>query len=137
MDDAGNPKVEFEDAVLRLEITPNVIDANQLRMSILVKNDRVDDVRSVQGNPFIYKKETQTSLVAKSGETIVISGLTEEISGNQRQGVPGLMNIPGLGALFRRDKQDQEMSEMLIFITATILPERPVSLLTQPSQNTP
>lgn len=128
MDEAGNPKVEFEDAVLRLQITPNVIDANQLRMSILVKNDRVDDSRSVLGNPYIIKKETQTSLVATSGETIVISGLTEELSSNQREGVPGLMSIPGLGALFRRDYQDRDMSEMLIFITPTILPERPQSI---------
>lgn len=133
MDDAGNPKVDFEDAVLRLEITPNVIDSSQLRLSILVKKDHVDDVRSVQGNPYIIKKETQTSLVASSGETIVISGLTEELSGSRREGVPWLMNIPGIGALFRRDVQGREMSEVLIFITATILPERPASLSQSPA----
>jgi type IV pilus assembly protein PilQ len=128
-DNDGDLSVEFEDAVLRLEITPNVIDQDQLRLSILVQNDYVDDTRRVLENPYIIKKETKTSLVAASRETVVISGLTKESNSKRLEGVPGVMDIPGIGALFRRDEQAQNMEEVLIFITATILPERPVSLL--------
>ncbi len=70
--------VKFEDAVLRLEITPHVIDGQNLSMKILVKKDEVDLTRTVDGNPFIIKKQTETSLIVQDGETIVISGLTKQ-----------------------------------------------------------
>lgn len=126
-DSDGNQEVKFEDAVLRLEIIPNVINAEQLRLRILVKKDEVDQLRNVQGNPYIIKKETQTSLVVGNNETVVISGLTKELTSSRIQGVPWLKDIPGLGALLRRDRQGGAMEEVLIFITPTILPERPVS----------
>jgi type IV pilus assembly protein PilQ len=127
IDSDGRPEVEFEDAVLRLEITPNIIDEEQLKLAVKVKKDEVDTSRSVQGNPFIIKKQTETNLVVADQETIVISGLSRERNAFGRDGVPGLMNIPGLGALFSRDSQGQLMEEVLIFITPHILPHRPVT----------
>ncbi len=126
-DSDGDPEVKFEDAVLRLEITPNIIDMEQLKLAVKVKKDEVDLSRTVQGNPFIIKKQTETNLVVSDGETIVISGLTRERNSIGQDGVPGFKDIPGLGALFRRDFRGQLMEEVLIFITPTILPHRPVS----------
>lgn len=123
--DEGDPRVSFEDAVLRLEITPNIIDQDQLRLAIKVLKDEVDTSRDVLGNPFIIKKQTQTNLVVANGETIVISGLSRERQNLNLDGVPGLMDVPGLGALFRRDSRSQFMEEVLIFITPHILPHRP------------
>jgi type IV pilus assembly protein PilQ len=79
------------------------------------------------GNPFIIKKQTETNLVVANGETIVISGLSRERSTLGEDGVPGLKDIPGLGHLFRRDSRGQIMEDVLIFITPTILPYRPVT----------
>lgn len=121
-DKDGNREVKFEDAVLRLEITPHVVDADHLRLDIKVKKDEVDLSRQVEGNPFIVKKETQTSLVVGNEETVVISGLTKELTSKRLEGVPWLKEIPGLGALFRRDMSSLSMEEVLIFITPTILP---------------
>jgi type IV pilus assembly protein PilQ len=126
-DDDGNRSVDFEDAVLRLEITPHVVDAEHLRMDIMIKKDEVDLVRNVDGNPYIIKKETQTSLVVGNAETVVISGLTKELTSNRLDGVPWLKDVPGLGALFRRDASKLNMEEVLIFITPTILPERSIT----------
>jgi type IV pilus assembly protein PilQ len=113
--------------VLRLEITPNIIDDQQLKLAIKVKKDEVDLSRTVMGNPFIIKKQTETNLVVANGETIVISGLSRERSTLGEDGVPGLKDIPGLGHLFRRDSRGQIMEDVLIFITPTILPYRPVT----------
>lgn len=126
-DSDGDPEVRFEDAVLRLEITPNIIDDEQLKLAVSVKKDEVDISRSVQGNPFIIKKHTETNLVVADQETIVISGLSRQRNALGQDGVPGLMNIPGLGQIFRRDTSGQLMEEVLIFITPHILPHRPVS----------
>jgi type IV pilus assembly protein PilQ len=127
IDEDGTMDVEWEDAVLRLEITPNIIDDQQLKLAIKVKKDEVDLSRTVMGNPFIIKKQTETNLVVANGETIVISGLSRERSTLGEDGVPGLKDIPGLGHLFRRDSRGQIMEDVLIFITPTILPYRPVT----------
>jgi type IV pilus assembly protein PilQ len=125
IDEDGAMDVEWEDAVLRLEITPNIIDEEQLKLAIKVKKDEVDLSRTVMGNPFIIKKQTETNLVVANAETIVISGLSKERNTMGEDGVPGLKDVPGLGHLFRRDARGQIMEEVLIFITPHILPYRP------------
>ena len=69
----------FVDVVMRLEITPHVIDGKNLKMTIFVQKDDVDLTRKDSlGDPYIIKKQTQTDLIVKDGETIVISGLTRK-----------------------------------------------------------
>ncbi len=114
--------VKFEDVVLRLEITPHVIDGQNLLMKILVKKDEVDLTKNVDGNPFIIKKQTETTLIVRDGETIVISGLTKQNEAKAVSGVPALKDIPGLGWLFKGEGKSETMEEVLIFITPTILP---------------
>ncbi|MBN2686746.1 MAG: type IV pilus secretin PilQ [Deltaproteobacteria bacterium] len=120
-DDEGNQEVKFENVVLRLEITPHVIDGVNLKMKINVKKDEINAARNVQGNPGIFKKETDTTLIVQDGETIVISGLTKQKSENTNSGIPGLKDIPVLGWLFKGDYKSQKMEEVLIFITPHIL----------------
>lgn len=114
--------VKFEDAVLRLEITPHVIDGRNLSMKILVKKDEVDMSRTVEGNPFIIKKQTSTSLIVQDGETIVISGLTKQRRLSSESGLPWLKDVPILGWLFKGEGKTELMEEVLIFITPKILP---------------
>jgi len=123
MDEDGDQTVEWEDAVLRLEITPHVIDEDTLKMKIVIKKDEVDFTYTVgtQGNPVIIKKQTDTTLIVNDGETIVISGLSQEREIASESGVPGLKGIPGLRWLFRSEGTSQEMEEVLIFITPRIL----------------
>ena len=115
--------VEFEDVVLRLEITPHIIDNDYLKLSVLIKKDEVDTSRDVDGNPFIIKKETETTLIARDGETVVISGLSKQKDGYSEQGVPGLRDVPGLGNLFNSTDRSNYYDEFLIFITPTVLSE--------------
>jgi len=112
----------FEDVVLRLEITPHVVDDKTMSMKILVKKDEVDPVRNVQGNPYIIKKKTETNLMVRDGETIVISGLTKQRNSTGDTGIPGLKDVPALGWLFKTDSRSEKMEEVLIFITPKILP---------------
>ena len=73
------------------------------------------------GNPFIIKKQTQTVLIVKDGETIVISGLTKNTKSYGEGGWPLLKDIPVLGWVFKADSKSDKMEEVLIFITPTIL----------------
>jgi len=123
VDEDGNREVRFEDAVLRLEITPHVIDGKNLKMQILVEKNEVDEVEShkVDGNPRIIKKRTETQLIVQDNETIVISGLSRQKKTDSSTGVPGFKNIPLLGWLFRSKGESEDMEEVLIFITPHIL----------------
>jgi len=133
-DKDGNREVKFEEAVLRLEIKPHVIDGKNLRMDIVVKKDEVDTSRNVDGNPFIIKKQTETSLIVEDGETIVISGLTRQRRLGSEDGIPGLKDIPLLGYLFKGTNKENLMfkgtnkenlmEDVLIFITPYILKKR-------------
>lgn len=120
-DENGNRQVRFEDVVLRLEITPHVIDGVNLKMKINVKKDQVNEERSVLGNPSIFKKETDTTLIVKDGETIVISGLTKQKTQDGESGIPGFKDVPVLGWLFKGEDTSKEKEEVLIFITPHIL----------------
>ncbi len=112
----------FVDVVMRLEITPHVIDGKNLKMTIFVQKDDVDLTRKDSlGDPYIIKKQTQTVLIVKDGETIVISGLTRKTITDSDTGWPGLKDIPVLGWLFKADSKDNKMEEVLIFITPHIL----------------
>jgi type IV pilus assembly protein PilQ len=120
---AATQTTTFQDVVLRLEITPHVIDGKNLKMTILVKKDEVDTTRKDSlGDPYIMKKQTETVLIVRDGETIVISGLTKQTKSSSGNGLPWLKDIPVLGWAFKSDSKSDLMEEVLIFITPHILP---------------
>jgi len=113
--------VNFQDAVLRLEITPHIIDDEFIKLTVLVQKDEVDSSRTVSGNPYIIKKKTETTLIARNGETVVISGLSKLRNQLSESGVPGVMDVPGLGWLAKSQSKDDLKDEFMIFITPTVL----------------
>ncbi len=117
----GEVNVEFKDAVLRLEVTPHVIDDRTLKMFINVSKDEADFTRTVLGNPTILTKKAQTNVIQLNGQTIVIGGLNKETNSRSDTGVPYLEDIPGLGYLFKRKSTDDRLEDLLIFITPHIL----------------
>jgi type IV pilus assembly protein PilQ len=117
----GEVKVEYQDAVLKLEVTPNVIDGDTLKLDIRVKKDEADFTRTVLGNPTIITKEAQTNVIQNDGQTIVIGGLSQETASRVQSGTPFFEDIPGLGYLFKRKSSTDQLEELLIFITPHIL----------------
>ena len=131
--------VQFIDAVLRLEMTPHVIDEKNLRMKIVMKNDEVvtDQSRWVQGNPPIRKKHTDTTLIVQDGATIIISGLAKNSKTDSEQGVPGLKDIPGLGYLAKNTSKQNSKQDILVFITPTVLKSQNMPQSAQMQQPAP
>jgi len=120
----GEVKVEYKKAVLRLDVTPHVIDGDTLKMIIKVNKDEPDFSRTVLGNPTIITKKAETNVIQNDGQTIVIGGLSKESSSRNDTGTPFLEDIPGLGYLFKRKSSADQMEELLIFITPHILKPR-------------
>jgi len=121
----GEVNIKYEDAVLRLEVTPHVIDKNFLKLQIITNKDELDFTRTVAGNPTIITKKAETTVMLSHGQTTVIGGLNKERVSETESGVPFLKDIPGLGWLFRSRASTNAMEEVLIFITPYILEEKP------------
>jgi len=112
--------VTEKEAVLQLKVTPMVINDDQISLKILMTRDIFDFSRSVQGTPPKNTRETQTNLIVKNGETIVIGGIYTETDSESEGGVPWLSKIPGLGWLFKKETKTKDKTELLIFITPRI-----------------
>jgi len=113
--------IEWKEAVIRLEVTPHIIDDEILRLEIITNKDEVDFSTSVNGNPTVITKKAQTSVLLLDGQTTVIAGLNKEKKTDNEQGIPGLKDMPGLGWLFKSMNKGKEKEELLIFITPHIL----------------
>jgi type IV pilus assembly protein PilQ len=100
---------------LRLTVTPNVSPNDYVTMDINVE-DRTATTTSKSG------KTIETKLVVKSGETFVIGGIFTESTRDNSTGFPVLKDIPLLGWLFKAKNKQTEKTELLIFITPTVLP---------------
>ncbi len=127
---ASFPQIEFKRAVLRLEVTPQVIDENWVKLDINTVKDEFDDARSVviEGTVQvpILTRSALTSLYLADGQTTVIGGLSSETQSDQEGGIPGLKNLAGFGALFRNSSSRTSLNDTLIFITPHILPRAEV-----------
>ena len=113
---------EWKKALLRLEVTPNVIDNDLVKLKITTNKDELDDsYSSDDGLPRIITKKAETTLILRDGQTTVIGGLSRQYSQNNRSGIPGLQNIPYAGAAFRNKGDSTSMEDLLIFITPHLL----------------
>ena len=115
--------IEWQDATLRLEVTPHVVDEKTIKLDIVIHKDEVDFSRTVLGNPTIITRKEETTLIINDGQTVVIGGISKETDLGASEGVPFLKDLPGLGKLFKNDLKDARLEEMLIFITPRILKE--------------
>ena len=124
---AAFPQIEFKKAVMRLEVTPHVIDENWVKLDIDVKKEEFDDNRTIiiEGSiqTPILTRSAITSLYLADGQTTVIGGLSSESESDQVSGIPVLKDVPGLGGLFRNESTRSAFNDTLIFITPHILPQ--------------
>ena len=123
-DNAGTT-TEFKKAVLRLEVTPHVIDNEMVKLEIFASNDEPDkSLANKDQEPAIFTRKTQTTVLLMDGQTTVIAGLTREFTSDGESGVPWLKDLPFFGKFFKTSTTETELNDMLIFITPHILKPR-------------
>jgi type IV pilus assembly protein PilQ len=114
--------IEFKDALMELRVTPHIEENGQIiTLDITLTKDNVNRVDSTS-EPSIDKKEAKTKLMVRDGETVVIGGIIEDTQTNSTRRVPGLHAIPLLGWLFQDRGVQANKRELLVFITANIIP---------------
>ncbi len=122
--DLGTQQVQFKDALLMLQVTPNVIkedNETKVRMRVTINHDEPDFTKAIGGNPPIFKRKAETQVVVREGERLVIGGvLSDNVNRTVRQ-VPLLGNIPILGWLFKSREISTDTQDLIVIITPTVL----------------
>jgi type IV pilus assembly protein PilQ len=112
--------IMFKLAVLELEVTPHLIKDGNIRLTIKAKKDE-PNFDSRFPVPAVTKREAVTELLVREGETVVLGGIYEATQEDDTTGIPGLQSIPLLGRLFKHTAKTDNKTELLIFITPTLL----------------
>lgn len=123
---SGATTTSFKEAVLQLQVTPQITPDDRIIMDLIVKKDSVGaNVPSATGGfvPSIDTRELTTQVLVNNGDTVVLGGIYETTRNETVRKVPLLGDIPGVGALFRSTSNVADKSELLIFITPKILKE--------------
>ncbi|MEQ5800885.1 type IV pilus secretin PilQ [Halomonas sp. H10-9-1] len=120
---SGASALEFKEAVLSLEVTPQITPDNRIMMDLLITNDSFGESDIPGGEPPINKSEIQTQVLVDNGETVVLGGILQTEELNSLAKTPFLGDLPVLGRLFRYTEQSNEKVELLVFITPRILDE--------------
>jgi type IV pilus assembly protein PilQ len=111
----------FVAATLSLTVTPHITPDDRVRLQVKAKNDFADFSRTVNGSPAINTREAKTELLVNSGDTIVIGGIVKQDSEWSESRVPFLSRIPVLSWLFKSRSVVDNKSELLIFLSPTIM----------------
>jgi type IV pilus assembly protein PilQ len=119
---ASGVNTTFIEAKLELKVTPHVSADGSILLKIKATNNQANpQLTGANGQPSISKREAETEVLVKDGETTVIGGIFTRQTANRRSSVPFFGKIPILGFFFRTDVESDDHTELLIFITPRIL----------------
>lgn len=118
--------IERLDVGIKLKVTPQVNPNNevclQLNPSIEAIVESSSDGKAF--TPTIARREVSTTLTVPSGQTVAISGLIREDLVETERRIPFLGAIPLVGVFFRNSVKDYERSNLIIFVTPTVVRTR-------------
>jgi len=122
---SGATAVEFQEATLKLEVTPQITPEGNVILDVQINKDSLGTLTSAGRE--INVKEIKTQVLVENGGTVVIGGIFEQSETNSTTKVPLLGDVPVLGNLFRANTRDTQRTELLIFLTPRLVTERVVA----------
>ncbi len=122
VDTNGQLSFEFRPFGVVLAFAPVVISRNQISLDIGIEVSEVTNENSISVGgttiPGLNVRRTESTVTVPSGGSLMISGLLQNNELNQIDGLPGLMNLPVLGALFRSQSYQRDETELIVIVSA-------------------
>lgn len=118
---SGATSVSFKEAVLKLDVTPQITPDDRIVMDLEVNKDEVGEI--FLGVPSIDTRSVKTQVLVDNGETVVLGGIYEQTKNYGVQRVPFFGDLPYVGALFRNTFNEDRQRELLVFVTPKIVKE--------------
>jgi type IV pilus assembly protein PilQ len=108
---------------ISLEVTPQITGSKLISLKVKPVKSSIFKANQIQGNTFydIDKREGDLNIILRDGQTAAIGGLVDTSTNRTVSKVPLLGDIPILGSLFKRDADVKSETNLIIFITATVL----------------
>lgn len=118
-------QIDREDVGISLEMTPQISSGSYVTMNIYTEVSAIvaATVNSTLG-PTTTKRQSETTVIAKDGQMIVIGGLMSDDVSEARDGVPFFEDVPVIGHLFRNTSAARARTNLLIFITPRIVKDQ-------------
>ena len=116
---SGATSVSFKEAVLKLEVTPQITPDDRIVMDLEVNKDEVGTV--FLGVPSIDTRSVKTQVLVDNGETVVLGGIYEQSKQKGSTRVPFFGDLPYVGFLFKTTSDSDTKRELLIFVTPKII----------------
>jgi type IV pilus assembly protein PilQ len=115
--------IQFIDAVLRLEVTPQITAEGTIFMDVIVENTQIDQgIQRIQGVPALDTQSEETKVTVADGGTVVVGGIIVSSQNTNVQEVPFVGSLPLIGHLFKRNTVSVSSQELLFFLTPKIIP---------------
>ncbi|KEY58661.1 DNA uptake porin HofQ [Serratia sp. DD3] len=120
---SGATSIEFKEAVLGMEVTPKILPNGRITLTLQIsQNVPGRSIKQGAGEALaIDKQEIKTQVTVKNGETIVLGGIFQRQNTQGVDKVPGVGDVPLLGALFKQQIKQHKRRELVIFITPTLI----------------
>jgi type IV pilus assembly protein PilQ len=116
--------VQYIDAVLKLEVTPQITADGTVFLDVDVENTQVDNgIPRIQGIPALDTQAATTKVLIRDGGTVVVGGVIISSQQNNVNEVPLIGSIPLIGHLFKETSVSVTSQELLFFVTPRILPD--------------
>lgn len=122
---SGATSVSFRKAVLGLTVKPQITPDDRIIMDLKVNKDTVGEIFGA-GNiqvPSIDTREVNTQVLVDNGETVVLGGVYEQTILDKTDRVPFLGDLPLIGRLFQHTIEQDDKTELLVFVTPKIVKE--------------
>ena len=119
---ATGTQTQFVQADLRLDVTPSVSQSDcSISMNLNIQKNEPDFANvGARGDPTIRRKEARTSMLVADGETSVLGGIYTRNTALNYAKVPLFGDLPLLGWLFKNRRENDDRTELLVFITPKI-----------------
>jgi type IV pilus assembly protein PilQ len=118
---SGATNVSFKEAVLKLDVTPQITPDDRIVMDLEVSKDEVGEV--FLGVPSIDTRSVRTQVLVDNGETVVLGGIYEQSTNDNVERVPFFGDLPYVGFLFKNTFNEDRKRELLVFVTPKIVKE--------------
>ncbi len=119
---ANGVNTQFVPADLSLEVTPSVSQKDcAITMDVSIKKNEADFVNTgARGDPTILRKEANTRILVADGSTTVVGGIYTRNTGLSYSKVPFFGDLPVVGWFFKKRRENDDRTELLVFITPKI-----------------
>jgi general secretion pathway protein D len=117
--------VDYRNTGVILKVTPRITGTDTILLDVSQEVSSVEPTTSSSINsPTIQQRELESTVILNDGGVVALGGMITSSKSTGNTGIPVLMNVPGLGSLFRSTTNNLDRTELIILITAKIIHNR-------------